>query len=318
MSIDTRKAMTARSLFALTALLAASACGGDAGDDGSGLRGTIAVDGSSTVQPITEAIAEEFGLENNRVQVNVAVSGTGGGFRRFCAGETDISNASRHITPTEIEACAQNGVEYVQLTVALDGIAITVNSSNTFVDCLKVEELRMIWEPSSAVRTWADVRAGWPAEPIKLYGAGTNSGTFDYFTEAVMGEARASRPDYTASEDDNVLVQGVEGDRQSLGYFGFAYYFENRTRVKAVPIDNGTGCVLPDENTIMTGQYAPLSRPLFLYVKRASLARPEVAAFVRYYLEHAPTIVPQVGYVALTPAQYQEEMSKLSTAAGGD
>ena len=305
-------------LYAALAVMAFVACtGGDRG--AGGVSGTVEVDGSSTVVPITEAAAEDYGLETGgAVRVNVGVSGTGGGFKRFCAGETDISNASRPIVATEEELCRQNGIEYVAFQVALDGLAVTVHPENDFVDCLTVEELRRVWSPGSTVTRWSDVRAGWPAEPIKLYGAGTNSGTFDYFTEAIMGEARSSRPDYTASEDDNVLVQGVEGDRYSLGYFGFAYYWENRERLKIVPVDPGSGCVTPDDQTVRSGEYAPLSRPLFIYVKKSALARAEVAAFVRFYLENAQTLVPETGYTAMDASRYQEALAQLDREIGGD
>jgi phosphate transport system substrate-binding protein len=250
------------------------------------------------------------------VRVTVAQSGTGGGFKRFCAGETPISNASRPISDSERELCAQNGVDFVEFRVALDGLAVTVNPQNDFVECLTVQELRRIWEPGSTVRTWKDVRPEWPAEQIRLYGPGTNSGTFDYFTEEINGETGASRPDYTASEDDNVLVQGVEGDRQSLGYFGYAYVEENQGRVKKVAVDGGSGCVVPSPETVTSGQYTPLSRPLFIYLSRQALARPEVQAFVRFYLEHAPELVPQVGYVPLDAAAYQAELAKLGQGGG--
>jgi phosphate transport system substrate-binding protein len=315
-----RNRVAASSLAAIPLLVLAACGGGEGGGSNLGaLAGTVEVDGSSTVLPITEAAAEEFGLQTNGgVRVNVAVSGTGGGFKRFCAGETDISNASRPIQSTETEQCAQNGIEFIQFEVALDGLAVTINSANDFVDCLKVDELKKIWEPESTVRTWADVRAGWPAEPIRLYGAGTNSGTFDYFTEVIVGRARSSRADYTASEDDNVLVQGVEGDHYALGYFGFAYYWENRTRLKAVPVDGGNGCISPTQETTKSGQYSPLSRPLFIYAKTSSLAKPEVAGFVKFYLENAATLVPETGYVPLDDAKYQEQLARLAQATGGN
>jgi len=307
--------MNQRTYLAL-AVMTLVACSGGGGSGG--VSGTVEVDGSSTVVPITEAAAEDYGLETGgAVRVNVGVSGTGGGFKRFCAGETDISNASRPIVATEMELCRENGVEYVAFQVALDGLAVTVHRQNEFVDCLTVEELKRVWEPGSTVTRWSEVRAGWPAEPIKLYGAGTNSGTFDYFTEVINGEARASRPDYTASEDDNVLVQGVEGDPYSLGYFGFAYYWENRERLKIVPVDSGSGCVTPDDRTVRTGDYAPLSRPLFIYVKKSALARPEVEAFVRFYLENAETLVPQTGYIAMETSRYQEALAQLDQETGG-
>jgi phosphate transport system substrate-binding protein len=310
--------------FAIVAgfTLCLAACGGGA-DAGSGddvhmaLSGKVEIDGSSTVFPISEAVAEEFGLSTGGgVQASVAYSGTGGGFKRFCAGETDISDASRPIKDSEKETCAAAGVEYITFEVGLDGLAVVINPANDFVECLSVAELRKIWEPGSTVQQWSDVRAGFPAEDIKLYGPGTNSGTFDYFTEAINGKEDASRPDYTASEDDNVLVQGVEGDRYSLGYFGFAYYWENRERLKIVPVDGGAGCVTPTEPTITSGEYHPLSRPLFIYVSKASLARPEVKAFVTYYLENAPTLVPQTGYVALDAAMYQSARDALAQAIG--
>jgi phosphate transport system substrate-binding protein len=294
-------------------LLATAACGGAGGG---GVSGTVTADGSSTVYPVTEAAAVEFRDEfGSGVRVMVAMSGTGGGFRRFCAGETDLSNASRHISEREAELCAQNGVEYVELPIALDGMAVVVNPTNTFAQCLSVAELRRIWEPNSTVQLWSQVREGWPAERIRLYAPGTASGTFDYFTEAVMGEVGASRADFTASEDDNVLVQGVEGDRFALAYFGLAYFEENQGRLRLVDIDGGTGCVTPTPETIRTGTYSPLSRPLFLYVNRASLQRPEVATFVRFYLDHAADIARSVGYVPVGAEQTEETRRLFDGAA---
>ena len=299
-------------------VLLAAACGGadKAGDSAAGdLSGSISADGSSTVYPITEAVAEEFGRENNgKVRVTVGLSGTGGGFKRFCAGEIDISNASRPIKDSEKEICAQNQVSYVEVQVAYDGLSIITNPKNTVVQCLTVDELKKICAPGSKVKTWADVRRGLPATEIKLYGPGTNSGTFDYFTEAINGKTGASRADYTASEDDNVLVQGVEGDANSLGYFGFAYYQENKQRLKLIGVDGGSGCVTPSEQAIKSGTYKPLSRPLFVYVSSKSLQRPEVKAFVDYYVNNAAELVPQVGYVPLEAAQYQEQLGKLGQA----
>jgi phosphate transport system substrate-binding protein len=303
-----RRALTA-SFIGLTA------CGGgnkaDNGD-GAALSGSISADGSSTVYPITEAIAEEFGREHEgAVRVTVGLSGTGGGFKRFCAGETDISNASRKIKETEQQLCTQNGVTFVELQVAHDGLSIIANPKNTFAQCLTVAELKKIWEPGSTISNWSQVRAGFPNQEMKLYGPGTSSGTFDYFTEEVVGKQGASRADYTASEDDNVLVQGVEGDASSLGYFGFAYYKENEQRLKLIGVDAGSGCVTPSEATIKSGTYKPLSRPLFIYVSSKALARPEVKAFVEYYLSHAAELVPQVGYVALEQSQYQQSLGQL-------
>lgn len=304
-----------RKIGAVAGLLALAACGkadqageGDAGK----LSGSINADGSSTVYPITEAIAEEFGKEQEGgVRVTVGLSGTGGGFKRFCSGETDISNASRPIKDSEKELCAKNQVSFTEVQVAYDGLSIAVNPQNNFVQCLTVAELKKIWEPGSTVKRWSDVRQGFPNKEIKLYGPGTNSGTFDYFTEEVVGKSGASRADYTASEDDNVLVQGVSGDLNSIGYFGFAYYQENAQRLKLVSVDGGSGCVAPSEESIKTGTYKPLSRPLFIYVSNNSLKRPEVKAFADYYLNHAAELVPQVGYIPLEAAQYQEQLAKL-------
>jgi phosphate transport system substrate-binding protein len=296
------------------AAVAMVACGG--GGTGSNLSGTIEIDGSSTVYPVTEAVAEEFGAETGgAVRVMVGFSGTGGGFRRFCNGETQISNASRHIGASERALCEQNGVEFVEMQVAIDGLAVVAHPQNTFIECLTVEELRRMWEPNSQVARWSQVRQGLPDESVRLYGPGTNSGTFDYFTEAIMGRERAIRPDFTASEDDNVLVQGVAGDRFALGYFGYAYYHENRAALKAVAIDNGQGCVTPTPETVLSGEYAPLSRPLFIYVSRAALQRPEVEEFVRFYMEHAPVLATEVGYVQAPAATYQRNLSQIGASA---
>jgi phosphate transport system substrate-binding protein len=289
------------------------ACGGERGriENEAGLSGAVRADGSSTVFPITEAVAEEFQAANQAVRVTVGISGTGGGFKKFCAAETDISDASRPIKESELEACRANSVEPVELAVAYDGLAVLVNPQNNFATCLTVAELKRIWEPSSTVRTWKDVRPEWPAEEMKLYGPGTDSGTFDYFTEAIVGSEDASRPDYTASEDDNVLVQGIAGDPYALGYFGVAYYVENSDKLKLLGVDNGTGCVSPSFETVQSGQYAPLSRPLFIYVNRSSLQRPEVVAFLKYYMSHAATLVAQVGYIALEAERYQANLGRL-------
>jgi phosphate transport system substrate-binding protein len=306
---------------AAAALLTLSACGGDAprtGSDAGGdaLSGAVQIDGSSTVFPIMEAVAEEFQIENRGVRVTVGISGTGGGFKRFCAGETDISDASRPIKDSEREECAANGVEFVELPIAWDGLSVIANPANDFAACLTVEELQEIWGPRSSVTTWRDVRSDFPAEPIKLYGPGTDSGTFDYFTEAINGESGASRADYQASEDDNVLVQGVAGDRYSLGYFGYAYYAENAERLTLVQVDGGSGCVAPAQETIESGSYAPLSRPLFIYVNTQAATRPEVDAFLRYALTHGAELIAPTGYIPLTEAQYAEEMDQFASIAG--
>jgi phosphate transport system substrate-binding protein len=298
----------------LTVSVLLVACGGDQKTDGDGTKvgGQISIDGSSTVYPISEAVAEEFMAANpGGTRVTVGTSGTGGGFKRFCAGETDISNASRPIKDSEKQICAQNNVTYQAITVGYDGLTVVVNPKNTFAQCLKLEELKKIWEPGSTVKNWSDVRPGFPNQPIKLYGPGTASGTFDYFTEAVVGKEDASRADYTASEDDNTLVQGVEGDEHALGYFGYAYYKENAAKLKEVGIDAGSGCVLPTEQTVKDGTYKPLSRPLFIYVKTAALQRPEVKAFVEFYLNNASKLVPAVGYVALDAAKYTESLGAI-------
>jgi phosphate transport system substrate-binding protein len=304
------------SLMALSILVAA--CGaGTGGGERSDLGGTIEIDGSSTVFPVTEAVAEEFGAyTGGSVRVLVGQSGTGGGFKRFCAGETELSNASRHMTESERALCEQNGVEHIEMQIAIDGLAVVANPQNTFVECLTVDELRRMWEPGSQLANWSQVRAGFPDEPLKLYGPGTNSGTFDYFTEVIVGQERASRADFTASEDDNVLVQGVAGDRSALGYFGYAYYAENTGRLKAIAVDNGQGCVQATPDAVLSGEYAPLSRPLFLYVSRAALQRTEVAEFVRFYMEHSPVLVPQVGYVPATAATYSRNISQIGQGGG--
>jgi phosphate transport system substrate-binding protein len=308
-------------VLGLTLGLGVVACGGDAekgGAAGGNLAGRITADGSSTVFPVTEAVAEEFMAETGgEVQVTVALSGTGGGFKRFCSGETDISNASRPIKQSELEQCRKAGVEPVELPIAFDGQAVLVNPANNFVQCLTVGELKKIWEPGSTVKSWADVRPGFPNQPIKLYGPGTNSGTFDYFTEVIMGEEDASRSDYSASEDDNVLVQGIAGDPNALGYFGYAYYAQNRDKLKAVAVDAGQGCVEPTPQSIESGQYKPLSHPLFIYVKQSALQRPEVREFVDFYLQSAPELVPQVGYIPLEQVRYQQARQKLQQVAGG-
>jgi phosphate transport system substrate-binding protein len=305
-----------RSVSVAGLALLVAACGGDSGGSGATLSGTVQIDGSSTVFPIAEAVAEEFQIANPNVRVTVGFSGSGGGFKRFCAGETDISNASRPINSTESAACAAAGVEFTEVSVAWDGLSVTVNPANDFVACLTTAELRRIWQPGSTVRDWSDVRAQWPAEAIRLYGPGTDSGTFDYFTETINGEAGASRPDYQASEDDNILVQGIAGDRFALGYFGYAYYVENSDRLKLVQVDGGSGCVAPSDRTIQDGTYAPLARPLFVYVKHGALARPEVLAYVRFMLEEATELVPSTGYHALSAEEYGASLATIREAAG--
>ncbi|MGC5325314.1 phosphate ABC transporter substrate-binding protein PstS family protein [Brevibacillus sp. SYSU BS000544] len=275
------------------------------------LSGSIKIDGSSTVFPISEAVAEEFQKAQPDVQVTVGQSGTGGGFKKFVVGEIDISDASRPIKDKEKEDAAKNKIDFVELPVAYDGISIVVNKENAFVDKLTVDELKKIWEPESKVKTWKDVRADWPAEEIKLYGPGTDSGTFEYFTEAVVGKAKASRSDYTASEDDNVLVQGIAGDKNALGYFGFSYFEENQDKLKLIPVEADGKAVSPSTETIKDGSYKPLSRPLFIYVSKASLQKPEVKEFVKFYIEQAPELVKSVFYVPLTDDKYKEALAQI-------
>ncbi len=266
----------------------------------------IKADGSSTVFPITEAMAEEFQKERSGVQVTVGISGTGGGFKRFCNGETDISNASRPIKPVEVEACNRNGISYIELPVAFDGLSVMVNPSNDWVDFLTVEELREIWEPGSNIKKWSDVRSEWPNDDIVLVGADTDSGTFDYFTKAIVGEEGASRSDYTASADDNVLVTAIAGEKNALGYFGFAYYVENTDKLKLVPVDTETGPVSPSIETVRNNTYVPLSRPIFIYVNSESAQLQEVGDFVRFYLSMENTgLVRDVGYVELPDRVYE-------------
>ena len=299
--------------------LALAGCGGGDGSAASGdpneggeLRGVVSLDGSSTVFPISEAVAEEFLTVAPRVRVTVGVSGTGGGFKKFLAEETDINDASRAISESEQAQADANGIDYLEIPVAFDGLSVVVNPQNDWVDYLTVAELQKIWQPGSTVDTWDDIRPGWPNEPVRLYGPGTDSGTFDYFTEAINGESGASRPDYTASEDDNVLVQGIAGDEHAMGFFGFAYYAENQQRLRVVPIDSGNGPVTPSPTTINDGTYSPLSRPIFIYLNTASLARPEVRAFVDFYLDNAGVLANEVGYIELPEAMYQEARDKVS------
>ena len=257
-------------------------------------------------------MAEEFNKVHSKVRVNVGVSGTGGGFKRFTVGETDISNASRPIkNPKETSQAEENGVQYVELRLGTDGLSVLVNLDNDFVDCLTVEELNAIWKPGSTIDNWRQVRAEFPDQKMRLYGPDSDSGTFDYFTEEINSEPQASRADYTASADDNVLVQGIAGDKGSLGYFGYAYYQENKDKLKLVAVDSGSGCVEPSPQTIPSGEYSPLSRPLFIYVNIDSLYRPEVKAFVDFYMDNGPALTNEVGYVTSDPSVYAENRDKL-------
>ncbi len=269
--------------------------------------GKISIDGSSTVYPVTEAVAEEFRKVQPDVRVTVGVSGTGGGFKKFARGETDISNASRPIKQSEIDDCLKNNVTFIEIPVAYDGLAVVVSPSNNFVDHLTVEELKKIWEPSAqnVIMSWKQVRSSFPDVPLRLYGAGTSSGTYDYFTEAIVGKAKSSRGDYTASEDDNVLVQGVSSDKGALGFFGLAYYTENKNKLKLVGIDAGKGIVFPSDTTVRSGIYAPLSRPEFIYVSNRAAGDTIIQDFIKFYMEHAAPLVQEVGYVPLPAEVYQ-------------
>jgi phosphate transport system substrate-binding protein len=279
------------------------------------LSGSINIDGSSTVFPAAQAFSEDFIALAPDVQFSVNASGTGGGFEKFCAGDTDISNASRPISDEEIALCEENGVEYTEFQVGVDGLSIVVNPENDWVECITTEQLAMIWGPDSTVSNWSDVDSSWPDEAIDLYGPGTDSGTFDYFTEEINGEAGASRADYTASEDDNVLVQGVAGSQYAMGYFGYAYYVENQDSLKVLAVDGGEGCVEPNPETVASGEYAPLSRPLFMYASNASIAeKPEVDAFFSFILsEEGQAIVPEIGYVSLSDEQLAIEQEELQS-----
>ncbi len=311
---------------ALTILVAAG-CGGGRGateeaggapapTEASDLSGSIEADGSSTVGPFTTAAAEAFGREHSGVRVTVGISGTGGGFERFCRGETDLSNASRPIKDEEVELCEQNGVDFVEFHVVNDGLAVVVNPENDWVDCFTIEQLNAIWNPDSELDNWSQVPGGdYPDVPMPLAGPGTDSGTFDYFTETVNGDGGASRSDFQASEDDNVIVQAVSGSRGGLGYFGLSYVQENEGRIKAVPVENEAGeCVEPSTETVQDGSYNPLGRPLFIYAKTESFSRPEVQAFIQYLLDDNQQISETALYVPLTEEQLTAAQASLDEA----
>ena len=283
------------------------------------LTGTILADGSSTVGPVTQAVAEEFRGQFPEVRVPVGVSGSGAGFKKFCIGETDISNASRPIKAKEIATCAENGIEFVEVPVAFDGLAVLANPANDFADCLTVAELQKIWEPAAedTITSWAQVRDGFPDEPLILYGPGVDSGTYDYFTDAIVGEEGASRGDFTPSEDDNVLVQGIAGDASATGFFGLAYYAANQDKLKLVSVDGGDGCVAPTAETVNTGTYQPLSRPLFVYISAPAAERPEVQTFMEFYLKNAGTLAGDVGYVSLPPNIYDLALERFNNRVTG-
>jgi phosphate transport system substrate-binding protein len=306
------------------ACLSIAACGGRPSGDAAGGSRVITADGSSTVFPITEAVAEEFQRAYPGTQVTVGRSGTGGGFQKFCRDETDISNASRPIKPTEEEACAKGGVQYVELPIAYDGIAVVVNPKNTWASSMTIADLKKMWEPAAQgnVTRWNQIRSDWPDRELHLFGAGVDSGTFDYFTEAIAGKEGQSRGDYTSSEDDNVIVQGVSGDENALGYFGYAYYEQNRDRLKLVAVDdgddsNGAGPIAPSPETVAAGTYRPLSRPVFIYPKLKALDRPEVRDFVEFYLTKGVPLVREVGYIPLKDREQELVRARFTARKAG-
>ncbi len=305
-------------------VLTLAACGGAedpaaSGEESaspSGLSGTIQIDGSSTVAPLSEAAAELFQEENPDVDVVVGTSGTGGGFEKFCAGDIDIADASRPIKDEEIAACEAAGIEYEEVTVANDGLAVVVNPENDWASCLTVEQLNAIWGPDSKVKSWKEVDPSFPDEPLELFGPGTDSGTFDYFTGEINGEEGASRTDYQPSEDDNVIVQGVQGSPGAMGYFGLSYVTQNEGAIKAVEIDGGDGCVAPSEETVLDGTYKPLSRPLFVYPSAQALERPEVKAFLEFYISNEKEIAEEALYVELSDEQQTAAEEKIAMLTG--
>jgi phosphate transport system substrate-binding protein len=281
----------------------------------------VKVDGSSTVFPVTEAVAEDFQkAKKGAVKVTVGISGTGGGFKKFCRGETDVSNASRPILKSEMEDCKKAGIEYFELPVAFDALTVVINPKNSFIKTLTVAELKKMWEPGAQgkVTRWNQVNPAWPDAPMKLFGPGADSGTFDYFTEAVVGKSKSSRGDFTASEDDNVLVQGVSRDVNGLGYFGYAYYLENKDKLKAVPIVNEKGqAVEPSMEAVLKGTYSPLARPIFIYVNAKSVGKPEVKEFVEYYMKHGAKLAREVKYVPLPDSAYTVGLDHLQKGKKG-
>ncbi len=288
------------------------------------MAGSIQIDGSSTVYPVTEAVAEEYRAEAPDVKVTVGVSGTGGGMKKFTRGEIDIVNASRAMNASEEQTASENGISFVQLSVAYDGLTVVVHPSNDWAQDITVAELKKIWEPEAqgTIKRWNQIRPEWPDQEIHLYGAGVESGTYDYFTEAIVGKSHSSRGDYTASEDDNVLVQGVSTDPLALGFFGYAYYEENKSKLKAIPVNdeddsNGAGAILPSLETVKDGSYAPLSRPLFLYVSSKAIDKPEVVDFINFYLDNAGELAQEVGYIALPDNIYNEQKQKFEQFVEG-
>ncbi len=302
----------------LLALIAS--CGGSASNEthaGSNLNGRVSIDGSSTVFPITEAVAEEYRSVEPGVRVTVGVSGTGGGFKKFIAGETDISDASRYIKDKELKGCAEKGREFLEIPVAYDGLAVVVNKANSFASTMTIDELRRMWSSDSTAKKWSDIRADWPDREFKLFAPGQDSGTFDYFTDTVNGKSGNCRGDVTFSEDDNVLVRGVVGDEDGIGFFGLAYYVENAAQLNCVAIDGGAGPIKPSMETVENSTYSPLSRPLFIYVSTEAVKRPEVDSFVRFYIENARSLAGEVGYVPMPQAVYTSLMGRYESKTTG-
>lgn len=321
-NVLTRRALAGIAVAAL-ALTGCSSNNGDSGDSGEGgetaLSGSVSVDGSSTVAPLSEAAATLYGEQQSGVNVSVATSGTGGGFEKFCKGETDISDASRPIKDEEAAACKEAGIDFVELSVANDALTVVANKENAFLDCLTTDQLKKIWEPDSTIANWNQVDPSFPDAPLgpnELFGPGTDSGTFDYFTDEINGEEGASRTNYTASENDNVLVQGVAGSPNGLGYFGFTYFEENADKLKAVKVDGGSGCVEPSVDNALNGTYTPLSRQLYIYVSGAAIEKPQVADFVDFYIENIDDIVEAAAYIPLSDEQKAELRTEFDSLKG--
>ncbi|MGV3538364.1 MAG: PstS family phosphate ABC transporter substrate-binding protein [Rufibacter sp.] len=322
-----RNFLTIQATALIVGTLFLGACGGNTKESNAGgenLSGSIQIDGSSTVFPITEAVAEEFRNKAPDVKVTVGVSGTGGGFKKFVRGETDINNSSRSIKEEEAKQAQENNITYLELPITYDGLTVVVHPENTWATSMTVAELKKIWEPAAQgkIMRWNQIRPEWPNEEIHLFGAGVESGTYDYFTEAIVGKSHASRGDFTASEDDNVLVQGVSTDKNALGFFGYAYYLENKGKLKAIAIDdqndaNGKGAILPSVETVKNGTYAPLSRPLFIYVNSKAVARPEVVKFINFYLDNASALSSEVGYIPMPEQEIQKQKQKFGEFASG-
>jgi phosphate transport system substrate-binding protein len=305
---------TVIAMLGLPVLMAA--CGDDNSASAGNVSGSIKIDGSSTVGPLSEAAAELFREDNPDVKVTVGISGTGGGFEKFCAGETDISDASRPIEPEEVAACKKEGVAYGEAQVANDGLAVVVNPENDWADCITTAELKKIWEPGSKVNNWNQVKSSFPDEKMELFGAGTDSGTFEYFNEAINGDKAATRKDYSPSEDDNVTVQGVSGGKGNMGYFGLSYAIANKDKVKTLQVDDGDGCVEPTTQTVQDASYKPLSRPLFIYPSKKALQNEATAEFVKFYVDNYQDIATQAQFVPMTTTQAQKAQDAVTQLEG--